>query len=74
MVSLTLLRDCRIDTLKLAQALLEGVPGDRHRTLFADAVIQLGRHLGIRLVAEGVPSNSQLQLLKRPAATPPNAA
>lgn len=65
MVSLTLLRDCPVDTLKLAQALLEGVPGDRHRTLFADAVIQLGRHLGLRLVAEGVPSNSQLQLLKR---------
>ncbi len=65
MVSLSLLRDCPIDTLKLAQALLEGVPGDRHRTLFADAVIQLGRHLGLRLVAEGVPSNSQLQLLKR---------
>ena len=65
MVSLTLLRDCPVDTLKLAQALLDGVPGDRHRTLFADAVIQLGRHLGVRLVAEGVPSNSQLQLLKR---------
>jgi diguanylate cyclase (GGDEF)-like protein len=65
MVSLTLLRDCPIDTLKLAQALLEGVPGDRHRTLFADAVIQLGRHLGVRLVAEGVPGNGQLQLLKR---------
>ncbi len=65
MVSLTLLRDCPVDTLKLAQSLLDGVPGDRHRTLFADAVIQLGRHLGLRLVAEGVPSNSQLQLLKR---------
>jgi diguanylate cyclase len=65
MVSLTLLRDCPIDTLKLSQALLDGVPGDRHRTLFADAVIQLSRHLGVRLVAEGVPGNSQLQLLKR---------
>lgn len=65
MLSLALLRDCPVDTLKLAQALLEGVPGDRRRTLFADAVIQLGRHLGLRLVAEDVPSNSQLQLLKR---------
>jgi diguanylate cyclase (GGDEF)-like protein len=65
MLSLTLLRDCPPDTLKLSQALLDGVPGDRHRTLFADAVIQLGRHLGLRLVAEAVPSNSQLQLVKR---------
>jgi diguanylate cyclase (GGDEF)-like protein len=65
MVSLTLLRGCPPDTLKLSQALLDGVPGDRHRTLFADAVIQLGRHLGLRLVAEAVPSNSQLQLVKR---------
>lgn len=65
MVSLTLLRGSPPDTLKLSQALLDGVPGDRHRTLFADAVIQLGRHLGLRLVAEGVPSNSQLQLVKR---------
>ena len=65
MLSLTLLRDQEIETLKLAQSLLEGVPGDRHRTLFADAVIQLGRHLGVRLVAEEVPGNSQLQMLKR---------
>ncbi len=65
MLSLTLLRDQEIETLKLAQSLLEGVPSDRHRTLFADAVIQLGRHLGVRLVAEAVPSNSQLQMLKR---------
>ncbi len=65
MVSLTLLRGAPPDTLKLSQALLDGVPGDRHRTLFADAVIQLGRHLGLRLVAEAVPSNSQLQLVKR---------
>lgn len=65
MLSLAVLRDCGLDTLKLAQPLLDGVPSDRHRTLFADAVIQLGRHLGMRLVAEGVPSNSQLQLIKR---------
>lgn len=65
MLSLAVLRDCGLDTLKLAQPLLERVPSDRHRTLFADAVIQLARHLGLRLVAEGVPSNSQLQLLKR---------
>jgi len=63
--SLTLLRDTPISTLKLSRALLHGTPEDRHRSLFADAVIQLARYLGIRLVAEGVDSISQLKMLKR---------
>lgn len=65
MLSLTLLRDQNVETLKLAQSLLEDVPGDKHRTLFADAVIQLARHLQVRLVAESVTGNGQLQMLKR---------
>jgi len=63
--SLALLRDVPLRTLKLSRPLLRGTPQDKHRTLFADAVIQLGRHLGMRLVAEGADDAAQLSMLRR---------
>jgi diguanylate cyclase (GGDEF)-like protein len=62
--SLALLRDVPLTTVKLARAMLHGIPEDRHRLLLAGAVIQLARQLGLRLVAEGIESQAQLQLLR----------
>lgn len=62
--SLALLRDAPLTTIKLARALLQGTPEDPTRTLFAAALIQLARQLGLRLVAEGIDSQTQLQLLR----------
>ena len=66
--SLSLLRDVPLHTLKLSRHLLRGTPKDKRRTLFADAVIQLGRHLGYRLVAEGIDDPAQLSMLRRAGA------
>jgi EAL domain-containing protein (putative c-di-GMP-specific phosphodiesterase class I) len=62
--SLTVLRDAPLTTLKLARPMLQRTPDDPYRTLFAGAVIALGRQLGLRLVAEGIESQAQLQMLK----------
>jgi EAL domain-containing protein (putative c-di-GMP-specific phosphodiesterase class I) len=62
--SLSVLRDTPLTTVKLARAMLHGIPEDRHRTLFAGTVIELARQLRLRLVAEGIESQAQLQLLK----------
>lgn len=62
--SLVLLRDARLHTLKLSKSLLEGTPVDTHRALFASSVIRLARQLGLRVVAEGIESSAQLQMLR----------
>jgi len=62
--SLRVLRDSSLTTVKLARALLAGVPEDPDRTLFAASIIKLGHDLRLRLVAEGIESQAQLQLLR----------
>jgi diguanylate cyclase (GGDEF)-like protein len=62
--SLMLLRDAPLTTVKLARIMLQGTPQDSHRTLFAGAVIALAKQLGLRLVAEGIESHAQLQMLR----------
>lgn len=62
--SLMALRDAPLSTVKLSRAMLQGTPQDSHRTLFAGAVIGLAKQLGLRLVAEGIESQTQLQMLR----------
>jgi diguanylate cyclase (GGDEF)-like protein len=62
--SLTPLRDAALSTIKLSRAFLHGTPQDKHRTLFTGAVIGLAKQLGLRLVAEGIESQAQLQMLR----------
>ena len=62
--SLTVLRDAPLRTLKLSRAFLQGTPGDERRTFFAGAVIGLAKRSGIRIVADGVEGQEQLQMLK----------
>jgi EAL domain-containing protein (putative c-di-GMP-specific phosphodiesterase class I) len=63
--SLMLLRDAPLRTLKLARTLLEGVPKDMPCGLFVAAIVRLAKQLGLRVVAEGVESQAQLQMLRR---------
>lgn len=63
-ISLALLRDAPLDTVKLARSLLQGIPEDKVRTALATMLIQLAQRLGLRLVAEGIESQTQLQLLR----------
>ena len=62
--SLRVLRNSPLTTVKLARVMLAGVPEDARRTLFAATVIKLGHELRLRLVAEGIESQAQLQLLR----------
>ena len=62
--SLRVLREAPVTTVKLARVMLAGVPEDANRTLFAATVIKLGHDLRLRLVAEGIETQAQLQLLR----------
>jgi EAL domain-containing protein (putative c-di-GMP-specific phosphodiesterase class I) len=62
--SFTALRDVPLATVKLSRTFLHGTPQDSHRTLFVGAVIGLAKQLGLRLVAEGIESQAQLQMLR----------
>lgn len=62
--SLAVLRDMPLRTVKLGRALIEGATSDRRRAVTAGAVMALAQALGLRVVAEGVESQAQLQWLK----------
>jgi EAL domain-containing protein (putative c-di-GMP-specific phosphodiesterase class I) len=62
--SLALLRDLPLSTVKLARQVLSGVPQHEARTLLARTIIRLCVELELRVVAEGVDSQAQLQLLR----------
>jgi diguanylate cyclase (GGDEF)-like protein len=64
-MSLTLLNEAPIDTVKLSRRLVGGTPDDRRRTAVLRAVIRLCRELGLRVVADGPEGHAQLQLLRR---------
>ncbi len=63
--SLKLLRDAPLDTVRLSPSLIEGVPQDRHRTVFLETVMHLIRMSQMRLVVEGTEDPSQLRFLRR---------
>jgi diguanylate cyclase (GGDEF)-like protein len=63
--SLSILHALRPSTLKLARAMLQGVPSDRQRTAVLSSVVRLARELGLRVVAEGVENQVELQLLRQ---------
>jgi diguanylate cyclase len=62
--SLTRLRRLTVHMLKLDRAFLDGVPGDRRGEAFITAVVELGRRLGLQVVAEGVEEAEQLEFLR----------
>ena len=62
--SLAILRDLPLHTVKLARRLLAGVPHDPRRTRLARAVVNFAVDLDLRVVAEGVDTHGQLQLLR----------
>lgn len=63
--SLAYLKRFPIDTLKIDQSFVSDVPGDADDSAIARAVVQMGHSLGVKVVAEGVESQAQLDFLKR---------
>jgi EAL domain-containing protein (putative c-di-GMP-specific phosphodiesterase class I) len=54
-----------IDTLKIDRTFVDGVGGRGNRPVLARAIIQLGRALGLEVVAEGIERPEQARALRR---------
>jgi diguanylate cyclase (GGDEF)-like protein/PAS domain S-box-containing protein len=63
--SLSYLRRYPIDKLKIDQSFIAGVAAGGDPAAIATAIIQLGRALGLRVLAEGVESGPQLEFLRQ---------
>jgi diguanylate cyclase (GGDEF)-like protein/PAS domain S-box-containing protein len=61
--SLVRLRDVPVQTLKIDQSFLRGVPDDRQAASMLTAIIELGSALGMVTIAEGVTSEAQRRFL-----------
>jgi diguanylate cyclase len=63
--SLAILRDLPLTTVKLARQLLAEIPDDDDRRAVASGVIRMAGELRLRVVADGVETQAQLQLLRQ---------
>jgi diguanylate cyclase (GGDEF)-like protein len=63
--SLVYLRDLPVDELKIDQTFVRGITGEAEDAAIVRSTIQLGRDLGLRVVAEGVEDEATLELVSR---------
>ncbi|MEJ2500291.1 MAG: EAL domain-containing protein [Campylobacterales bacterium] len=62
--SLGYLKRFKIDTLKIDQMLVNDIVDNADDRSIAEAIIKMGHSLGLQIVAEGVETREQLELLK----------
>ena len=62
--SLNQLKCFPLDKLKIDQSFVRGLPSDRYDLAISTAVIGMGKALNLRLIAEGVETVEQLQVLQ----------
>lgn len=55
----------QIDTIKIDKSFVAGLPGNPESVAIVRAIISLGRNLGLKVVAEGIESQLQLEMLRR---------
>jgi EAL domain-containing protein (putative c-di-GMP-specific phosphodiesterase class I) len=63
--SLSQLKGLPLDNLKLDQSFVRGLPHDRDDLAICTAVIAMGQALGLKVIAEGVETTEQLEVLRR---------
>ncbi|MDX3899845.1 MAG: EAL domain-containing protein [Sphingobium sp.] len=63
--SLTHLKQYPVDVLKIDRSFIQNIEHDAGDAVIVDAIVTLGASLGIEVVAEGVETAAQLDLLKR---------
>ena len=57
--SLAYLKQLPVDSLKIDRSFIAGLPGDQHDRSITEAIITLGKSLGLTIVAEGVETVEQ---------------
>ncbi len=62
--SLAYLRQLAVDTVKIDPSFVAGLGEDATLAMLTRAIIQVGRDLGIEVVAQGIEQQGQLELLK----------
>lgn len=62
--SLSYLRRFPIDVLKIDQSFVRSLNSDSNDAALVDAIISLGRSLGLKVIAEGIETAEQLKFLK----------
>jgi EAL domain-containing protein (putative c-di-GMP-specific phosphodiesterase class I) len=62
--SLSYLRRFPIDVLKIDQSFIRGLSDDRNDAALVSAIINLGKGLGLKVIAEGIETAEQLAFLK----------
>jgi EAL domain-containing protein (putative c-di-GMP-specific phosphodiesterase class I) len=62
--SLAYLKDFPVDIVKIDRMFVEGTPDSRENTAVVEAIAGVTRGLRLRLLAEGIENERQLQMLK----------
>jgi len=62
--SMSLIKRFPVDTLKIDRSFVRDLPQDSEDKAIADAIIGLGRALGLRIIAEGVETDEQETFLR----------
>lgn len=63
--SLSLLKKLPIDTIKIDRLFTAGIPGDRDDCAIVRTILDLGRHMKLQVIAEGVENDAQLGVLRQ---------
>jgi EAL domain-containing protein (putative c-di-GMP-specific phosphodiesterase class I) len=63
--SLSMLKSLPISSLKIDRLFLRGVPHDRNDGAIVRSIIELGRNMKLRVIAEGVENDAQLGFLRQ---------
>jgi diguanylate cyclase (GGDEF)-like protein len=63
--SLSLLKNLPIGSLKIDRLFMAGVPYDRNDCAIVRSILDLGRHMKLQVVAEGVETDAQLGYLRQ---------
>jgi len=62
--NLSYLKKLPIDVLKLDRTFIQGLTDNRHDQAIVKSTITLAQHLGLELIAEGVETREQMEILK----------